>query len=293
MGNLVEAAAVMAPPATEATFDPHLPAPFVVRQNRRETGDTFTLVLEPRDGANTLPFAPGQFNMLYAFGVGEVPISVSGDPARPERLVHTIRAVGTVTRALQGLGPGAVLGVRGPYGTSWPVDIAHGRDVVIVAGGIGLAPLRPALYHLLLHRGQYGRVVLLVGARTPRDLLFAKELREWRSRFDLEVDVTVDRATAEWQGAVGVVTKLVERSPFDPGNAIAFVCGPEVMIRFAATALQQRGLAAAAVFVSMERNMQCAVGLCGHCQMGPFFVCRDGPVFPYDRILPFFGMREV
>jgi NAD(P)H-flavin reductase len=265
----------------------------VVRQNRRETDDTFTLALEPRDGGDVLAFRPGQFNMLYAFGVGEVPISISGDPARPERLVHTIRAVGAVTRALRGLGPGAVLGVRGPYGTSWPVEGAHGHDVVIVAGGIGLAPLRPALYHLMLHRVQYGRVVLLVGARTPRDLLFAKELREWRSRFDLEVDVTVDRATSEWQGAVGVVTKLVERSPFDPASAQAFVCGPEVMIRFAAMALQQRGVAPSAVYVSMERNMQCAVGLCGHCQMGPFFVCRDGPVFRYDRTLPFFGLREV
>jgi NAD(P)H-flavin reductase len=269
------------------------PVPYLVRQNSRETGDTFTLVLEPCSGQASFPFAPGQFNMLYVFGVGEVPISISGDPARPERLVHTIRAVGAVTRALQRLVKGAVVGVRGPFGTAWPVEPAHGHDVVVVAGGIGLAPLRPALYHLLLHRGQYGRVVLLVGARTPRDLLFAKELREWRSRFDLEVDVTVDRATTEWQGAVGVVTKLVERSPFDPGSAMAFVCGPEIMIRFAVMGLQQRGVAPASVYVSMERNMKCALGLCGHCQMGPFFVCRDGPVFRYDKVLPFFGMREV
>jgi NAD(P)H-flavin reductase len=173
------------------------------------------------------------------------------------------------------------------------MEPAHGHDVVVVAGGIGLAPLRPALYHLLLHRVQYGRLVLLCGARTPKDLLYARELREWRGRFDIEVDVTVDRATADWQGAVGVVTRLVERAPFDPGSAMAFVCGPEIMIRFAVMALQQRGVAARSVHVSMERNMKCAVGLCGHCQLGPLFVCRDGPVFRYDQTLPFFGMREV
>ena len=165
--------------------------------------------------------------------------------------------------------------------------------MVLVAGGIGLAPLRPALYHVLLHRALYGRVVLLYGARTPRDMLYAKELREWRGRFDVNVEVTVDRATMEWQGAVGVVTKMVQRSPFDPGSAMAFICGPEVMIRYAALGLQQRGVPDANVFVSMERNMKCAVGVCGHCQFGPFFVCKDGPVFRYDRIRHFFGMREV
>lgn len=273
--------------------DPMRPSPFEVRQNLRETGDTFTLVLEPRDGRTGFTFAPGQFNMVWVFGAGEVPLSISGDPARPEQLVHTVRAVGEVTRALQSAGKGDVVGVRGPFGTSWPMAGAQGHDVVIVAGGIGLAPLRPAVDHVLLHRGQYGRVALMVGARTPRDLLFAKELRAWRSRFDVEVDVTVDRATPGWQGAVGVVTRLVERAPFDPGRALALVCGPEVMIRSAVSALQQRGVPPSSVFVSMERNMKCAIGLCGHCQMGPLFVCRDGPVFRYDRTLPWFGLREV
>jgi NAD(P)H-flavin reductase len=272
--------------------DPMRPVPFVVCQNARETSDTFTLTLRPAEGEAPFRFAPGQFNMLYVFGVGEAPISISGDPARPERLVHTIRAVGAATRALQRLRKGDLVGVRGPYGTAWPVELAHGHDMVVVAGGIGLAPLRPALYHLLLHRVQYGRVVLLCGARTPRDLVYARELREWRGRFDLEVDVTVDRATEQWQGAVGVVTKLIDRAPFDPASAMAFVCGPEVMIRFAVMALQQRGVAATRVYASLERNMKCAVGLCGHCQFGPFFVCKDGPVFRYDRTLPFFGVRE-
>ncbi|HEY6554170.1 MAG TPA: FAD/NAD(P)-binding protein [Vicinamibacteria bacterium] len=273
--------------------DPMRPRPFAVRQPTRETGDTFSLALTPLEAGARPSFAPGQFNMLYVFGVGEVPISISGDPATPEVMVHTIRAVGAVTRALQKLQKGDVVGVRGPFGTAWPVDLAHGHDVVLVTGGIGLAPLRPALYHVLLHRGLYGRVVLLYGARTPRDLIFTRELREWRGRFDLEVEVTVDRATAEWQGAVGVVTRLIDRSPFDAASAMAFVCGPEVMIRFSVMALEKRGLPQPNIFVSMERNMKCGVGFCGHCQFGPHFVCKEGPVFRYDRTLPFFGMREV
>jgi NAD(P)H-flavin reductase len=269
------------------------PEPFVVRHVTKETGDTFTLTLAPVGGAKFRPFLPGQFNMLYVFGVGEVPISISGDPARPEVLVHTIRAVGATTRALQKLEKGDWVGVRGPFGTAWPVDQAHGHDVILIAGGIGLAPIRPAIYHVLLHRALYGRVVILYGARTPRDMLYSKELREWRSRFDVVVDVTVDRATTEWQGAVGVVTKMVQRSPFDPSSAMAFICGPEVMIRYAAQALEQRGTATSGIFVSMERNMKCAVGVCGHCQFGPWFVCKDGPVFRYDGIQRFFGLREV
>lgn len=283
-----------APGVAAALADPMRPLPFRVRQVLRETEDTFTLVLEPpAELGGRLPFAPGQFNMLYLFGSGEVPISISGDPATPERLVHTIRAVGAVTRGLQRLAKDDVVGVRGPFGSAWPVEAAHGHDLVVLAGGIGLAPLRPVLYHVLLHRGQYGRVVLLYGARTPRELLFAKQLREWRGRFDLEVEVTVDRATPEWQGSVGVVTRLVGRAPFDPASAMALLCGPELMIRFSIQALQQRGVAASGIFASLERNMKCAVGLCGHCQLGPFFVCKDGPVFRYDALQPLLDLREV
>jgi NAD(P)H-flavin reductase len=274
-----------------AQADPMRPAPYRVRQLSRETGDVFTLTLDA--AASPIRFEPGQFNMLYVFGVGEAPISISGDPARPELLVHTIRSVGAVTRAMQKLAPGDVVGVRGPFGSAWPVEQAQGHDLVILAGGIGLAPLRPAVYHALAHRGQYGRVVVLYGTRTPRDILFSRELKEWRGRFDLVVEVTVDRASPDWQGAVGVVTRLVDRVPFDPGSAIAFLCGPEVMMRFGAQALRQRGIQDASLFVSMERNMKCAVGLCGHCQLGPVFVCRDGPVFAYDQLAGLLGVREV
>jgi NAD(P)H-flavin reductase len=277
-----------------ATFaHPMLPQPYTVRRLFKEMRDTYTLELAPTDGAETPPFAAGQCNMLYVFGVGEIPISISGDPTQPQPFVHTVRAVGAVSRAICNLKRGAVLGVRGPFGSPWPVETAVGYDVVLVAGGLGLAPLRPALYYVLAHRQQYGRVVLLYGARTPEELLYRRQLERWRARFDMEVLVTVDRATEDWQGSVGVVTKLIARASFDPSETVAMLCGPEVMMRFTIMALQQQGVADDHIFVSMERNMQCAIGLCGHCQFGPTFVCKDGPVLSYDRIRTWFGKREV
>jgi NAD(P)H-flavin reductase len=270
------------------------PHPYRVLRVQRETYDTFTLQLEQANGARRPPFAPGQFNMIYVFGVGEVPISISGDPARSNALlVHTVRAVGTVTKPMVSLKRGEMLGVRGPFGSSWPVEEAKGSDVVIVAGGIGLAPLRPALYYLLSHREAYGHVVLLYGARTPEDLLYTRELEEWRGRFDMEVEVTVDAATGDWRGNVGVVTTLIPWARFEPSDTVAMVCGPEVMMRFTVQALQERGVAAENTFISMERNMKCAVGFCGHCQFGPTFICRDGPVFRCDRMEPFLWKREI
>jgi NAD(P)H-flavin reductase len=263
---------------------PMRPVPFRVTAVHRDNDDTFTLELGAPVGHQVVPFRPGQFNMLYVFGVGEVPISISGDPDRPEVLVHTTREVGAVTRAMRALRVGDAIGVRGPFGTCWPVDAAEGRDVVLIAGGIGLPPLRPALYHVLARRERYGRVMLLYGARTPEDMMFPRELAEWRSHFDLEVHITVDRATGNWRGNVGVVTPIVKRAPIDPRRTVAMICGPEVMIRYACEELARRGVSPQDTFVSMERNMKCAVGLCGHCQLGPHLVCRDGPVFPYDQV---------
>jgi NAD(P)H-flavin reductase len=222
--------------------------------------------------------------MVYVFGVGEIPISISGDPAKSRMLVHTTRAVGTVTKAMDKMRRGDILGIRGPYGTPWPIDHANGLDVVFVAGGIGLAPLRPALYEVVAHREQYGKVVLLYGTRTPLDVPFRQELENWRARFDLEIYVTVDRAMSGWRGNVGVVTNLISRAPFDPRNTMAFVCGPEIMMRFTTMELHKRGVDNEHIFVSMERNMKCAIGLCGHCQFGSVFVCKDGPVFQYGKI---------
>lgn len=269
---------------------PTAPAPFRVTRRRRETHDTWTLELEPAAGAR-LAARPGQFTMLYAFGIGEVPISVSGDVHG--RLVHTVRAVGAVSQAICESRPGSFLGVRGPFGNSWPVEEARGADVVVVAGGIGLAPLRPPVYEVLRDRDAYGDVVLLYGSRTPRDLLYTRELERWRARFDAQVEVTVDAADAGWRGAVGVVPKLVARARFEPGATVALVCGPEVMMHFTAQALLDRGVAADRIYLSLERNMRCGLGHCGHCQLGTTLVCRDGPVYRYDEVEPLLGVREL
>jgi NAD(P)H-flavin reductase len=237
--------------------------------------------------------------MLYVFGVGEAAISLSGDAQERGLLVHTIRAVGTVTDALVGLKRGATVGVRGPYGSAWPLAEAEGHDLVIVAGGIGLAPLRPVVRHALRHRDRYRRVALLVGARTPDDVLYPDELERWREG-GLEVLLTVDRAPPSWGGEetlvprdIGVVTALLPKVEYDPARTFSMICGPEVMMRFAVRELLGRGLPPARLFLSMERNMRCAVAQCGHCQYGPMFVCKDGPVLAYDRIAFLFGKREV
>lgn len=283
---------VLDTPAPVAPVDAMLPERYRISHTRQDTRDTFTLELDPVEGTR-FTYAAGQFTMLDAFGVGEVPISISGDPTRPGPLEHTIRDVGAVTHALITAPTGAVLGVRGPFGTSWDVADGMGGDVVLVAGGIGLAPLRPALLELLRHRDRYNRVVLLYGARTPEDILFGDELRTWAKDFGVVVEVTVDNGQHAWRGKVGLVTQLVPRAGFDPRHTLALVCGPETMMRFSAAALVDRGVPTDRVRLSMERNMKCGVGLCGHCQLRELFVCVDGPVLTYDRLLPLLTTREL
>jgi NAD(P)H-flavin reductase len=271
--------------------DPMTPQVARVLKRRREGADVWTLDIAPDDGMP--PYAPGQFNMLTAFGVGEAAISVSGDPAAAGRLVHTIRAVGAVSTALTRLDAGDVLGLRGPFGVGWPMAEAAGRDVVVIAGGLGLAPLRPALYRLFAERARYGRITLLFGARSPADILFRDEIESWRKNLDIGVEVTVDHADSRWHGHVGVVTTLIRRADFDPLRTVAMVCGPEVMMRFAIAALRDTGVSDDAIYLSMERNMKCAVAFCGHCQFGTVFVCRDGPVFRYDRVRGLLAVKEI
>jgi len=268
-----------------------VPRLFRLADRRQDTADTFTMMLEPTDGV-LLEFIPGQFTMLSAFGVGEVPISVSSAANVDGPLQHTIRDVGAVTHALSNTPVGDVVGVRGPYGTGWNVSDGEGGDVILVAGGIGLAPLRPAVLEVLRHRQRYGRVVVLYGTRSPADVLFADELRRW-DNLGVEVLVTVDYGTPEWMGRVGLVTTLVKRAGFDPRAALALVCGPEVMMRFTAAALIERGVRPENVRVSLERNMRCGVGLCGHCQYRELFVCLDGPVLPFDQVTGLLGIREL
>jgi NAD(P)H-flavin reductase len=277
--------------APGALGDPMLPSPFRVVRVRRDTADTVTMDLTSLDG-EPLAYRPGQFTMLMAFGVGEVPISISGDPGAPDLLTHTIRDVGGVSRALAAVEPGDVLGVRGPYGVGWEAPDGEGGDVVIVAGGIGLAPLRPAVLEVLAQRWLYRRVSVLVGARTPSDLLFGAELGEWRSS-DVHVAVTVDQAAPGWRGRVGLVTELIPAAEVDPINTLALVCGPEVMMRHVADALLARDVPAARIRLSLERNMRCGIGLCGHCQLREHLICVDGPVMPADRVLPLMRMREL
>lgn len=266
------------------------PEAYTVQRRVKETADTFSIELES-DGA--FRFEPGQFSMLYAFGVGEIPISISGSDDTRDRLVHTIRGVGTTTSAFSGLRRGDQLGVRGPFGVGWPMEEAKGKDVVVIAGGIGLAPIRPAIEHILANRAEYGRFTILYGARSPEDILYSKDLAHWSSLLDVEVMVTVDRASREWRGSVGVITTLIGRAPIDPDDSLAMVCGPEIMMRYAVQHLRRRGVRPDQIFVSLERNMRCAVGRCGHCQFGPAFVCKDGPVFRFSRIEPFFRVREL
>ena len=272
-------------------IDPMLPQPFLVRRVRRETPDTFTVEIEPANAGKIFKFAPGQFNMLYVFGVGEIAISICADP-RGKLLMHTTRVVGTVTKAMRRLRRGDMLGVRGPFGSCWPIEQAAGHDVVLIAGGIGLAPLRSALSQLLRRPNKPGKVVLLYGVRTPEDMLYRHELERWRSA-GLQIFATADRATGSWPGHVGVVTALIPRAPFDPVNTVAMVCGPEVMMRYTVLELQKRGISEKSIFLSMERNMKCAVGFCGHCQFGPEFICKDGPVFRCDRVKKWLEIWEL
>jgi NAD(P)H-flavin reductase len=285
MDRLADAAAALA--------DPMVPRIARVTRRTRELPDTVTLDLVATDGAPLMRYDPGQFTMMYVFGVGEIPVSISGDAADPTRLVQTVRAVGKVSEAVTRLAAGDTLGVRGPYGTAWPVAEGYGRDVVVVAGGLGLAPLRPALYQLQAERQRFGKLVLLYGTRRPEDILFRRQLESWRRQLDMEIVVTVDHANTEWRGHVGVVTRLIPRLNIDTGNAMALVCGPEIMMRFAASALHDIGMTDDTIHLSLERNMKCAVGLCGHCQFAGSFVCKDGAVMRYDAVRRLLALKEI
>ena len=274
--------------------DPMLPRRFRVTEAWRELDDVMSLSLAPVDG-DPISFAAGQFNMLYAFGVGEAAISISGDPTREGELIHTIRNVGAVSAALTDVTPGDMVGLRGPFGAGWPVAEQKGRHLVFLAGGLGLAPLRPALLQAIHASKDYAGITVLVGARSPRDILYAYELADWASQDGMALHVTVDHAAPGWTGVVGVVTTRIEKAlnGRDPAQVSAFVCGPEIMMRYGGLALADAGVPVDRIWASMERNMKCAVGLCGHCQYGPDFVCKDGPVFRHDQLVQRMRLREI
>lgn len=275
------------PSATSAM----VPVPYRVLSRVPENADSVTLHLAPIDVV--LPNAlPGEFMMLYAFGVGEVAISTSGINS-DGTLTHTIRSVGKVSAALCAAEPGTTLGVRGPFGTSWGLAEAAGRDLVIVAGGVGLAPLRPVVLGALAQSQRYGRVVLIAGARSRDDFLYAGELASWQDDPRLEVHLTVDVPIQGWPGEIGFVTQPLLALSLDAEQTTAFMCGPEVMMSSSAKVLMAKGIAPQDIRVSLERNMECGIGWCGHCQLGPLLLCRDGPVVGYDVARPLMEVREL
>jgi NAD(P)H-flavin reductase len=230
--------------------------------------------------------------MLYLPGFGESAISLSSDAGRPETLEHTVRVAGNVTGALSRCRVGDRIFLRGPFGSAWPIEDCRGRDIIIASGGIGLAPLRPVLYHIIGHRQDFGRVWLLYGARSPASLLYADKFDAWREA-GIDVYVTVDIADDRWQGEIGVVPDLFGRIDLQGGETRVLTCGPEIMMRFVINEAISRGVAPADVYLSMERNMSCAMGFCGHCQLGPAFVCKDGPVFPYPQMEPYLNLEDL
>lgn len=283
--------ATLTKPRAAALTDPMLPRPFTVASTIPETHDTITLVFEAAAGGPPLEFAPGQFAMIYVHGVGEVPITIAGDPASPERLIQTVRGVGAVTNAICALKAGDSVGIRGPFGTTWPKP--RGRDLLIVAGGIGLPPVRPLIYHALRNRDQYSSLGLAYGARTPSDLLYRDELDAWSKLSDFNVEITVDSGDDTWHGEVGLVTPMVERLVRNTHNPVVVICGPELMMKAVAGALGDLGVPHGDMYVSLERNIKCGIGFCGHCQIGPDFVCKDGPVSRYSEIVQRLGIGSL
>ncbi|MFH1157727.1 MAG: FAD/NAD(P)-binding protein [Pseudomonadota bacterium] len=268
-----------------------MPLSFRVEEKRIESSGCSVLTIKPSAGKGLEAFKPGQFYMLYVFGHGEVPISINGDPARQDSLVFTIKNVGSVTAALCAMEKGDILGVRGPFGTAWPLEKLEGDDVVIMAGGLGCVPLRPVIRHVIDNKSKYGKVTLLYGMRRPEELLFSDEMKEWEKH--MHVRFSADSAGPGWQGVVGLVTELVKTLEVRPEKTSALVCGPENMMRFSAEALVGKGLQSSRVYVSLERNMKCGIGRCGRCQYGPHFMCKDGPVFPFDRVQHLLKIKEV
>lgn len=258
----------------------------------KETPDTFTLTFELGDGRTPADFAPGQFNMLYVLGVGEVPISVASF-RREKLLMHTIRSVGRVTTLLARLGPGDSIGIRGPFGKGWPLAEAEGKQLLVIAGGLGLPPLRPVIEEARTNPGRFAGVKVLYGARTPADLIYTREFPIWQSAQGCDFLLSVDRGSGDWKGNVGVVTTLFPKAGIDPKRAVAFICGPELMLKFCILELVKMGVPADRIFISLERNMSCGSGTCGHCQLGPLFICRDGPVFNYPKVRDFFPREGV
>lgn len=276
-------------------MNPFLPQPAEIVEKRREAEEIYTVRVRlcEEDSRRAYRFLPGQFNMLYAFGAGDVPMSIVSDPEDGDVIGHTLRVVGPVTQALGALKEGETLGLRGPFGSSWPLAEAKGKDVLIVTGGLGCAPTLGALHYLFRRREDYGTIRIVHGVKAAKDLIMHRQFEEWRRAPRTEVYLTADKSSGRWKHKIGLVPHLLQEVPFDAASTLVMMCGPEVMMRLAIKQLIYKGISASRIYLSLERNMKCALGFCGHCQFGPAFICKDGPVLRYDRIQPLFNIAEV
>lgn len=263
---------------------PPLEAIVVERTQELPTIFTLQLVLADADAQAVYRFMPGQFNMLHLFGVGAVPISIMSDPEDTRGIGHTIRMQGRVTQGLAALKPGDRLGLRGPFGRGWPMAALEGRDVVVVTGGLGCAPVVSFIHYLMRRRERYGHLAIIQGVKHVDDLIWREQYEHWAQVPDTQVLLAASVGATLWPWHVGPVTDLFGEARFAPDHAVALMCGPEGMMRAAAASLLQRGLPEDRLYLSMERNMQCAQGRCGHCQLGGLFVCQDGPVFDWGQV---------
>ncbi len=252
---------------------------------------TYTFRFADPEVRRLYSFRPGQFNMVYVPGAGEAAISISSDAEDSENIAHTVRFVGNITHSIGRLKVGDLVGVRGPFGSSWPIDEIEGKDVFVATGGVGFPSLRPVIYHILHHREKYGKVTLLYGARTPDQLMYTEEYDAWRQA-GIDVQLCVDRGDPSWTGRVGVVPMWFYQFRIDARKTAVLTCGPEIMIRFVIYEALARRIPNENVYVSLERNMKCGQGSCGHCQLGPYFICKDGPVFRFDALQPYFNVEE-
>ena len=274
-------------------FDPHLPHLAVIDKRVQESPTIFTLRLqyEDTDRQQAFEFAPGQFNMVSLFGVGEAAISIVNDPQDSHFFEHTIRVVGRVTKGLEKLQPGDRVGIRGPFGRGWPIEEAKGQDVLLITGGLGCAPLVSVIRYLLNRRDQFGHIHILQGVKHSDDLIWRDQYETWSREHDVNVLLAADVSNGNWPWQQGMVTELINQLNLRLDRTLAMLCGPELMMLAAIAQLREMGLTDWKMWLSMERNMQCGFGQCGHCQVGPKFVCKDGPVFCYSEVADFFGAK--
>jgi len=264
----------------------YLPRMATIQDMRTETIDvtTFRVTIDGSDGAGKLEYKSGQFAEVSVLGVGEAPISISSSPTRPEAIEFSIRRIGELTNALHELEPMDKIGIRGPFGNSFPLEEMAGKELLIIGGGIGLAPLRSVILNVFDNRAKYGKINIIYGARSPQDLVFTSEYEEWQAVDNTRLHLTVDRGDEEWKGNVGLVPTFLREINPSPENTTSITCGPPIMIKFVIEALNELGFSSEHIITTLERRMKCGVGKCGRCNIGSKYVCLDGPVFTLKQL---------